>query len=346
MTVSNNLSPSAASNTALGRRFPAEWTPHRATWTAWPAAEIEWPKGLKAVRQEVAAMIKALATSEPVHVLATKEVEENAREVLGASAVIHIQAYGDIWLRDTGPLFCFLGETSQKEAETFQVNGWGGKYNLPDDKKVSAAVASFSGVLARFHDFILEGGSLDSDGEGTVLSTRQCLLNLNRNQGWNESKAEKALLHSLGVKKVIWLDEGLLNDHTDGHVDNIARFVGPQRVLCQSASGKDDPNQEVYKRIEAKLREEKDATGRPLQVLTLPSPGLVMSDDGDAMPASHMNFFIGNRVVLLPIYNERGQAAAEVLAKAFPTRKIIALSSRALLEGGGSFHCITQQEPL
>ena len=178
------------------------------------------------------------------------------------------------------------------------------------------------------------------DGTGYALTTAQCLMNPNRNKGWTRATAEAALHNAYGVDHVVWIDDGLLNDHTDGHIDNIARFVGPAHVVCQSPNGADDPNAATLRAIERQLRAIPAFT-----VTTIPSPGLVKDTEGTIVPASHMNFIIGNDVVVVPVYNEKGAEAVAALAPLFPTRKVIGLSSVALLGGGGSFHCITQQEP-
>jgi agmatine deiminase len=196
---------------------------------------------------------------------------------------------------------------------------------------------------------VLEGGAVDHDGQGTMLATRQTLLNPNRN-GWTKEDAEAALREAFGAKKIIWIDEGLLNDHTDGHIDNIARFVGAARIVCQSPVGDDDPNAETLNEIAAKLENATDASGRRLEVVRIPSVGLYFNARGEISPASHLNFVIANGVVVVPVYGTRNEGLAiEALRGVFPDRKVIGVSSRGLLSaglaGGGSFHCITQQEP-
>ena len=203
--------------------------------------------------------------------------------------------------------------------------------------------------MRRF-DFVLEGGAVDHDGEGTILTTRQTLLNPNRNS-WTKEKADAALREAFGARKVIWIDEGLKNDHTDGHIDNIARFVAPGRVVCQSPGGADDPNAATLDAIAKTLESATDAAGRRLEVVRVPGAGLYRNALGEIAPASHMNFVIANEVVVVPVYGTPTQEAAlEGLQAVFTDRKVIGVSSRGLLgcgdAGGGSFHCITQQEPL
>ena len=213
---------------------------------------------------------------------------------------------------------------------------------------MAGQIATAAGAPLNMHGFILEGGALDHDGEGTVLTTGQCLLNPNRNAGWTQEQAEAALAQALGAKKVLWLGEGLQNDHTDGHVDNLARFVAPGVVTCPVAWGRNDPNAKAYDDAARRLAEATDAAGRPLQVVRIPSPGWIDSVSGDKgpAPASHMNFLIANQAVIVPTYADQpGRLAVEALQHLYPDRTVMGLPSVAILTGGGSFHCITQQEP-
>jgi agmatine deiminase len=322
---------------------PAEWAPHRAVWTAWPWDAAEWGGDVAPARAEIAAMIRALAQGDRVRVLARAgEPAQTARAVVGDVADVIEAEYGDSWLRDTAPIFAH--RAGAPVALGFTTNGWGGKFVMAGDERVAAQIASFAETKLTPHDFVLEGGALDGDGEGTWLTTRQCMLNANRN-GWTEAEAEDALEEALGAKRLIWIDEGLANDHTDGHVDNIARFVGPGRVVCQAPSGADDPNIEALNAIADTLAHARDASGRKLEVIRIPSPGRVLDAEGEVVPASHMNFIIGNKAVIVPIYSAAGDDALRALAPLFPGRQIIGLSARAILAGGGAFHCITQQEP-
>lgn len=329
---------------------PAEWAPQAAVWTAWPADADEWDGDLSVPRTDVAGLVRALAThGNRVRLLVNgDEAEDSARAALGAMAEYIPARYGDIWLRDTGPIFARAGDA--RVALRFRTNGWGGKYDLPDDATIGDDVARVSVTPVRRFPFVLEGGAIDQDGEGTVLTTRQTMLNPNRN-GWNEAQAEAALGEALGARKIVWIEEGLKNDHTDGHIDNIARFVAPGRVVCQAPAGPDDPNAAILESIAASLERAHDSAGRRLEVVRVPGAGMFLNAHGQISPASHMNFLIANGVVVVPVYGTATQdKALEALQSVFKDRRVIGVSSRGLLgcgqAGGGSFHCITQQEPL
>ena len=334
---------------AAGKLFtiPAEWAPQKAIWTAWPADIDEWNGDLEAPRRDVAAMIQAVAPHNRVRLLVTgAEAEASARTALGDVAEIVQGKYGDIWLRDTGPIFA--RSPDGLIALRFKTNSWGGKFDLPDDATVGDDIAAAAGVPTRHFDFVLEGGAIEHDGEGTILTTRQTLLNANRN-GWSKSEAESALRAAFGARKIIWIDEGLVNDHTDGHIDNLARFIAPGRVVCQSPSDS-DPNAAALTAIATVLESATDAHGRQLDVARIPSVGNYRDAEGNVAPASHLNFVIANGVVVVPVYGTPSQdAAIFVLRELFPDRQVIGVPSRGLLgcgdAGGGSFHCITREEP-
>lgn len=327
---------------------PAEWADQAAIWTAWPADASEWNDDLASPRADVAALVKTLSDNGNKVRLLTNgdEAAKSALAAVGNAAELVSARYGDIWLRDTGPIFAY--RAGKRVALRFETNSWGGKYDLPDDSTVGDRVAELAGSeIVRF-DFVLEGGAVDHDGEGTILATKQTLLNPNRN-GWTTEQAETALTR-FGTRKVIWVDEGLLGDHTDGHIDNIARFVSPGRVVCQAPAGDDDPNAAVLDAIGRRLADATDAAGRRLEVVRIPGTGLYHNVLGGVSPASHMNFIIANGVVVVPVYGTPTQEAAlGALREVFPGRKVVGVSSRGLLgageAGGGSFHCITQQEP-
>ena len=323
---------------------PAEWAPHRAMWLGFPSHAELWEDDLEPAQAEVAGLARALAGpgGERVRLMTGHpDGEAAARKLLGDVAGIEIVPgrFGDIWLRDTGPIF------AGGKAHGFRFNGWGGKYALEHDDTVAAQIAAAAGVDLVANDFILEGGAVDHDGIGTVLTTGQCVLNRNRNPGWTEAVAEAAFAASLGARKVLWLGEGLRNDHTDGHVDNLARFVAPATVAIPVAWGRGDPNAEAFDDAARRLAAMTDASGRNLSVVRIPSPGWIDGED-DPLPASHMNFLIANKAVIVPIYTEQpGKFAVEMLKQVFPDRTVVGLPSTAILTGGGSFHCITQQEP-
>ena len=316
-------------------------------WLGFPSHADLWEEDLEPAQAEAAALARALVQDggEAVRLLVCgDEAEAAARALLDDVVGIEIVQgrFGDIWLRDTGPIFL-----TPRAAAAFRFNGWGGKYVLEHDDAVSTQIAAHAEAALAHHDFVLEGGALDHDGEGTVLTTAQCLLNPNRNAGWNQVHAESALTRALGARKVLWLEDGLLNDHTDGHVDNLARFVAPGVVAVPVAWGRGDPNADAYDDAAKRLSESTDAAGRPIKVMRVPSPGFVEGEPGEGpIPASHMNFLIANKAVIMPVYEEApAKFAVQALEHIFPDRQVIALPSIAILTGGGSFHCITQQEP-
>jgi agmatine deiminase len=250
--------------------------------------------------------------------------------------------YGDIWLRDTGPIF--LHNNLQTEARCFEFNGWGGKYLMPFDDQVSREIAVRSGVPFEEIPIIFEGGSIDCNGNGVVLTTEECLLNANRNPTMSRRDIEKSLDSSLGIENILWLKRGLKFDHTDGHIDNCARFINETKIVAMKSVEKDDPQRERLREIADQL--EVFATQMGLNVITIPSPGLVVDPFGDVMPASYLNFLISNDVVLVPIFNVASdETALSMLQEHFPNHKVLGLPSYYILTGGGSFHCISQQEP-
>jgi agmatine deiminase len=355
---------------ASGFRVPAEWTPHRAVWTAWPAAADLWEDNLAAAQREFTALCHAIAGAETPAashrlpainghghandlqpelleiLVADDKAELDAIAALsGVTARFHRIPYGDIWLRDTAPVFSTT-QGGEVAAVCFRFNGWGEKYLFPADLALARAVRLATGLHSFDVPMIFEGGAVEVDGEGTAITTGQCLLNPNRNPAMTKAEIEAHLSDALGVDKVIWLGDGLLNDHTDGHVDTIARFAGPGRVLCMEARDDDDPNREVLEAIAADLSSARDASGRSLEIVRIPSPGLIENAEGEPMAASYVNYYIGNRTVVVPTYGSRyDEEAVRTIASCFPGRRTIGTSARAILTGGGAFHCITQQEP-
>jgi agmatine deiminase len=332
-------------------RMPAEWAPHEAVWTAWPHDADQWLEGLEAPQRALMAMVAAICDSgrgERVELLVRDARDEAAaRHLLGAAAA-HVRfrhgRYGDVWLRDTGPIFVVRrGEVS---AARFGFDGWGGKYVMPGDTEVAARVCEWTHVRGAAFDVVLEGGSVEVDGAGTLLTTRQCLLHPARNPGLDAAALEARLRWALGAEHVIWLAEGLQNDHTDGHIDTLARFVAPGVVACMEPVA-DDPNRDALDAILRDLQHARTARGERLEVVTVPSPGAVEDAAANLMPASYMNFYIANTVVVVPTYGvDSDDHAVRAIETMFPSRRVVGLPGKAVVVGGGAFHCCTQQQPL
>ena len=323
--------------------FPPEWAPHDRVLIGFPGIRDEWGDAFDAARIEIIAFAQAVAdkgAGETVHLIATPgEPTDAARNLAGPHVDVLSLEVGDIWLRDTGPIMVRGDATHGWVARYFGFNGWGHKYVMPGDETLAARLIQHFDWPGQACDWVLEGGAIDVDGTGLCVTTEQCLLNPNRNPTLSRGDIEANLARDLGIDRVLWLGDGLVGDHTDGHVDNLARFVGPNLLMLPHATGDDDPNAAIY--ADAKARAE--AVG--VQVVTLPSLGLYRLD-GDIAPASHMNFYIGNTVVVMPAFGGPTDAqAAYILQQTFPSRRIIPLPSHALLSGGGSFHCSSQQIP-
>lgn len=316
-----------------------EWSPHAAMWIGFPSDPELWVEDLAPAQEEVAALARALHADgkgeEIILVAAVSDAAAEARRLAPFATVIE-QAFGDIWLRDTGPIV--LGEGGERRAQGFGFNGWGGKYDLEGDDSIGERLAASAALPYAKADWILEGGAVDGDGSGTFLTTEQCLLNPNRNPGLSRPEVEQRLARDLGASRIVWLGEGLANDHTDGHVDNLARFVGPGRVALPESAA-DDPNAAVYADAAARI----EAAG--LELVRIPSPGRIEAD-GDIIPASYMNFLIGNAAVVVPLYgSDNDDAAVAAMQGLFPGRLAVGLRADHILTGGGSFHCISQQIP-
>jgi agmatine deiminase len=340
---------------AAGFRQPAEWDAHEAVWLAWPSHSDLWGDALEPVREAFVAFASAIADpdasgrprGERLNVLVpdARNAALAQEALVGLGATLHPIPFGDIWLRDTAPVF-LKGPSGERAAVMFAFNGWGGKWILSYDADVAARVAEASSLPTFRFPWVLEGGSVEVDGAGTCLTTRQCLLNPNRNPDMTQAALEDGLKEALGVSKILWLGDGLLNDHTDGHVDTVARFVAPGRVVCMTPSGADDPNRDALLAVAADLGGMRDAAGRALQVETVPSPGLVTDPDGILLPASYVNFYIANTTVVVPAYGAANdEAARAAISRLFPGRHAVTVPARRLLEGGGAFHCISQQVP-
>jgi agmatine deiminase len=316
-----------------------EWAPHEAVWIGFPSDPELWLGDLKPAEREVAAFAAAIhadGNGEQVRLVAAHDDAAGEARRLAPFATVIVKPFGDIWLRDTGPIVA--GSGSARRAVGFGFNGWGGKYDLAGDDSIGRRLAAAAALPFAQSDWVLEGGAIDHDGTGCVVTTEQCLLNPNRNPGLLREDVERRLAQDLGFSRIIWLGAGLLNDHTDGHVDNLARFVAPGRLALPTPAV-DDPNDAVYRDAARRLGDQ------GVDLVTLPSPGRV-ERDGDIIPASYMNFYIGNAVVVVPQYGAANDAAAVAAVQAlFPDRIAIGLRADHILTGGGSFHCISQQVP-
>lgn len=318
---------------------PPEWAHHKAVWIGFPSHPELWADDLTPAREEVAAFAAAVhadGKGERVLLVAADVEAGDAARRLAPFAEVVVQPFGDIWLRDTAVIM--LG---RHKARSFLFNGWGGKYDLPGDDDIGARLAAEQGgIEVTDCDWVLEGGAIDGDGTGLVVTTEQCLLNRNRNPGLAREDVEALLRDDLGFTRVLWLGEGLLNDHTDGHVDNLARFVGRGRLAIPEAAD-NDPNWQVYQRAALRARDFDET----LELIRVPSPGRIIRDD-EIVPASYMNFYIGNAALVVPQYGApNDQAAVDAFAALFPGREVVGLRADHVLTGGGSFHCISQQIP-
>ena len=321
-------------------RMPPEWARQDWLWIGFPHDPVEWPEALPRAQEQIAAFANAVAESgQQVRLLVRDAANEaRARQLTSAAVTLERRSYGDVWLRDTGPLVV-CDPSGERRAMRFGFNGWGGKFEMDGDRTIGAEIARDAGVAVETADWILEGGAIDNDGAGTVVTTEQCLLNPNRNPSLSRAQIEERLKRDLGFSRVVWLGEGLLNDHTDGHVDNLARFVAPGRIAIPRASMTDDPNGAIYDDARARA----EAAG--LDVCDMPSPGLVSAGDF-AEPASYMNFTVTTHLVAVPVFGSvHDGEAIEVLSSLFPGRQVVGLPADAVLAGGGGFHCASQQMP-
>jgi len=320
--------------------FPAEWSPHEAVWIGFPSAPDLWLDDLDGAQEQVAAFARAVhadGKGEQVRLVCANETAADRAVALAADAQILIVPFFDIWLRDTGPLV--LNRGGERVALDYRGNGWGGKYPSPIDDALGKLLATSIPLPHEPRHMILEGGAIDLDGAGLLVTTEQCLLNPNRNPFMTRDDIEAELRFGLGIERVLWLGAGLVSDHTDGHVDNLARFVAPGVLMLPEADGADDPNASVYG--DAWLR----AADFGVTTVAMPSPGRV-EIDGEVAAASYMNFYIGNAAVVVPLHGAANdEAAIEALKPHFPDRLVVGLPTDHILTGGGSFHCISQQVP-
>ena len=330
----------------MALRMPAEWTEHDGCLMAWPTRQDLWGGVLAEARREYAAVARAIAEFEPVTMVARPGQGADAREQCGAGVEVVELPIDDSWFRDSGPIFV-LGPDGERAGVDFRFNAWGEKHHPFDaDDRISALLLERAGVHRIASEMILEGGAITVDGEGTLITTEQCLLHPNRNPGLTKQQIEAELMARLGVSKVIWLPYGGLEDaETDGHVDGVCAFVGPAQVLM---SLPDDPEHPDYQRMRdnrAVLEAATDALGRTLEILDLPQSAFV-DVDGEETEVCYLNFYVANGGVGVPVADVPADAGAlAVIAAAFPDRKVVGVRSRVIGYGGGGVHCITQQIP-
>jgi len=368
----------------LGYRMPAEWHRHAATWLSWPKDPETWPDRVPQVEEIFLQMMAALAPNEIVNLLvndAEAEAAVRARSVFPGSANIryHQISTVDSWIRDYGPNFLLSGgqmsdklrlvdppaaETPGTELDKLKFighsiayndwtfNAWGNKYEeLKQDDSIPKRLESLL-EMPRFEPgIVMEGGSIEVNGDGCVLTTEQCLLNSNRNPHLSKAEIEQYLKSYLGVEKVLWLGEGIVGDDTDGHIDDIARFVAPNVIVCAVEDDPEDANYELLQDNLKRLRIMTNTDGRHFDIVTLPMPGVVggTSTDKrnlDRLPASYANFYIANGVILAPVFGHANDSRAlETLQQLFPDRRVAGINCEPLVWGMGTIHCVTQQQP-
>ncbi len=359
---------------SLGFRMPSEFEKQESIWLSWPHNLETWPTQLKEVENVYVQFIKAIHTGQKVNLLVLNEdMQQRVTLMLKNGTVdlsriiFHRIKYLDTWIRDYGPSFVVndtlknynqnknLHPDNSKQALAmvkWTFNAWGNKYDdLKEDNKVFLELKDSLNLQMFNPDLVLEGGSIEVNGAGTLLTTEQCLLNKNRNPHLNKEEIEQYLKDYLNVKNILWLKEGIMGDDTDGHIDDIARFVNKSTVVCCVEEDKDDDNYYLLKENYELLLKMKDQDGNKLNVIQLPMPGNVSVIDEETgsqvrLPASYANFYIGNEVVVVPIFGHKNDSRAlKILEKAFPTRKIVGINCTALVYGLGTLHCSSQQEP-
>ena len=342
--------------TAHGYRMPAEWEPHEATWLSWPHNEETWPGAFEPIPELFAQITAILAESERVCINVTgDEMADDVFRLLRQGGVhpdavsFHSIPTNDAWIRDHGPIYVVRDDASTTDRRAivdWEYNAWGNKYPPFElDNAVPAQIAAETGVPCFSPGLVLEGGSIDVNGRGALLTTEACLLNPNRNPGRSRQQIENSLRDCLGVTHILWLGEGIVGDDTDGHVDDLSRFVAPDTVVTVLEDDPQDPNFQPLRENFQRLESMTDQDGRPLRIVTIPMPAPVEFDN-QRLPASYANFYIANRRVLVPVFGDANdQAALVTLQTLFPDRMVVGIDCTALVRGLGALHCVTQQQP-
>lgn len=333
---------------ALGYRMPAEWEFHSGTWVAWPHNTETWPNSIHEVEEIYAKMMEIIARNEQVNIL-VNDMEMKSRVLdklkpISENVFTHIITTYDAWIRDYGPTF-IVNSDRRLALIDWRFNAWGGKYEpWPYDDDVPTKIAAILNIPAYRADIILEGGSIEVNGLGTCITTESCLLNPNRNPKLKKERIEEYLKNYLGLSNIIWLKGGIAGDDTDGHIDDIARFVNPNTIVCCLEEDQNDENYSILMENYSRLLNAVDQNGRRLSVVPLPMPGRI--SDQNRLPASYANFYIANDAVIVPTFDHpNDKRALRVLQGLFPKKEVIGIYSRALVEGFGVFHCLTQQQP-
>jgi agmatine deiminase len=336
---------------ALGYRMPAEWEPHAATWLSWPRREgISFPDSFDRVLPALRAMVEALIESEQVCINICNGVHEaEARAVLDGLSMERVTFYqiptNEPWCRDHGPIFLTRNADPRVAIVDWDYNAWGGKYPPCDlDEVVPTRAGQFLHLSVFYPRMILEGGSIEVNGAGALLTTESCLLNPNRNPSLGHAEIEQRLRDYFGVQDILWLGEGIEGDDTDGHIDDLTRFVSENTVVTAVEENREDKNYEPLQENLARLRAMKIG-GHKIEIITLPMPKKIVRE-GQRLPASYANFYIVNSCVLLPTFADpNDEIALSILQKLFPDRRVIGIDCRELIWGLGTFHCLTQQQP-
>jgi agmatine deiminase len=339
----------------LGYRMPAEWEPHRGTWLSWPHKQASWPGKFGPIPAIFARMVRHLAEHEEVHINVSGEaMEQDVRRILrefsasGQNVYFHYHPTNDAWCRDHGPIFIQRdgGRHHEEAIVDWDYNAWGGKYPPFDlDDVIPTRIGREYGIPVFSPGMVLEGGSIEVNGRGALLTTEACLLNPNRNPGRDRAEIESALQNYLGVSHILWLGDGIAGDDTDGHVDDLTRFVDSSTVVTVVEEDPADENYEPLQENLERLQRMTNQSGRPLRVVQLPMPRALYHEE-QRLPASYANFYIANGVVLLPGYDpERDEQARLTLQSLFPDREVIPIDCTDLVWGLGAFHCVSQQWP-
>lgn len=329
--------------------MPAEWERHERTFIEWPVEEsLVWPDNHEEVIKGYANVINAIAEFEKVTLLVNEDTYEEAKSRCKENVELLTIPHNDAWCRDNGPTFVW-DECKNLAAINWNFNAWGERFTPYDlDNQVASRIIDHVKVKGFDADIVLEGGSIHVDGEGTLLTTKECLLNKNRNPNLSMAQIEEQLKSYLGIKKIIWLNQGLYGDETDGHVDNVACFAKPGVILLQTCKDPLDPNYKISEENLEILRNATDARGRKITIIEIPQPPARYYKEV-RLTLSYLNFYIVNQGIILPIFGqeakESDKLAIEILSKVFPERKVVTVDGMSLIKEGGSVHCITQQMP-